>query len=110
MSYGSPPLSPSGLPPAPWPSGVPPYVPQKSWFSRNWPWFLPTVILGPILLIAMVAGCSVSVFLQMLQTSEPYKRALTLATSNEQVVSKLGAPITPKWYASGSFNDSSGIG
>ena len=83
------------------PTPLPPPVSRPSWFSRNWKWFLPTVMVGPILLIGLFIGGIFSLVFGMMKSSEPYQHAVGVAASDPRVVSELGAPITPGWYASG---------
>ncbi|SRR6266700_2640919 len=94
MSYGYVP------PPAP----PPPAVPRETWFSRNWKWFLPTVIVVPILLIALLIGGIASMVFGMMKSSEPYHHAVELASHDPRVVRELGTPIATGWLVSGSFN------
>ncbi|HET9285804.1 MAG TPA: cytochrome c oxidase assembly factor Coa1 family protein [Candidatus Angelobacter sp.] len=95
MSYG---YVPAPMPPMP--------VQQPSWFSRNWKWFLPTVIVGPILLIVVFVGGLFTVGMSVIKSSEPYQYAVSTAVNDARVTEQLGAPITPGWYAGGRFNAS----
>ena|ERR1700742_4479873 len=101
MSYGSVPVPPP--PPA--------IVRQPSWFSRNWKWFLPTVILGPLLLITLFIGGIFAFVSGLMKSSEPYHRALAAAENNPQVVRELGEPLEPGfWSLSGSINETNSTG
>jgi hypothetical protein len=95
MSYG---YVPAPLPPMP--------VQRPSWFSRNWKWFLPTVIVGPILLIVVFIGGLFTLGMSVIKSSEPYQYAVSMAVNDARVADQLGAPITPGWYAGGRFNAS----
>jgi hypothetical protein len=96
---------------APFPAALqPPPVPQKSWFARNWKWFLPTVILGPLLLLALFIGVIFSAIFGMMKSSEPYQHAVVMASQSAQVRAQLGSPVTPGWYASGNINVSGDSG
>ncbi len=94
------------------PPPVPPplAVPRKTWFSRNWKWFLPTVILVPILLIVLLVGGAVFAVFGMIKSSEPYHHAVEVASQDPRVVQKLGAPIVPAWYVGGSINQAGSSG
>lgn len=97
----------SGYIPAP---PLPPLAVPKSWFSRNWKWFVPTLILGLVLLLALfVAGLMTFVF-GLLKSSEPYQHAIAVASSNPDVVRELGTPIAPGWFLSGNINVSGSSG
>jgi hypothetical protein len=96
-----------GYIPAPPP---PPVTLPKIWFSRNWKWFVPTLILGLVLLVALFVGGLLTLTFGLLKSSEPYQHAVAVASSNPDVVRELGAPIAPGWYASGSINVSGNSG
>lgn len=86
------------------PAPPPPPVPQKSWFSRNWKWFLPTVIGVPLLLVVLFISVILGAVFGMMKSSEPYKYAVATASHDARVSEQLGTPITPGWYASGSIH------
>ncbi len=96
-----------GYIPAPPP---PPMALPKSWFSRNWKWFVPTLVLGLVLLVAVAMGALLTFVFGLMKSSEPYQRAVAVASSNPDVVHELGAPIAPGWYASGNINVSENSG
>lgn len=96
----------SGYIPAP----PPPLVLPKNWFARNWKWFVPTLILGLVLLIALFVGGLLTFIFGLLKSSEPYQHAVAVASSNPDVVRKLGAPVSPGWYLSGNINVSGSSG
>jgi cytochrome oxidase complex assembly protein 1 len=99
MSYGYIPASP---PPA--------LTLPESWFSRNWKWFVPTLVLGLVLLIAVAVGALITFVFGLLKSSEPYQHAVAVASSNPAVVRELGTPIVPAWYISGNINVSGSSG
>jgi hypothetical protein len=92
------------------PAPISQIAPQQTWFSRNWKWFLPTVILGPLLLLALVVGGLMTFVFGLMKSSEPYHYAVALAEKNPQVLRELGSPIEPGWFTTGNVNvsDSSG--
>ncbi|OCA53199.1 cytochrome c oxidase assembly factor Coa1 family protein [Photorhabdus namnaonensis] len=71
---------------------------KRSWLARKWKWmtiyFIPVFIVGAF---AIVMG--------VMKSSEPYKKALSLAQSNPIVKNILGQPIKTGWFVSGSVND-----
>lgn len=85
--------------PPPYPVALP-----KNWFARNWKWFVPTLILGLVLLLALFVGGSLTLIFGLLKSSEPYQHAVSVASSNHDVVRELGAPVSPGWYVSGNIN------
>ena len=67
---------------------------QKSWFSRNWLWFVP--VSGCLLIILLfVFGIGAAIFgaTKFITNSEPYEYAFERATTNELVIKSLGEPI-----------------
>jgi hypothetical protein len=82
----------------------------KSWFSRNWKWFIPTLILGLVLLLALFVGGLLTFVFGLLKSSEPYRHAVAVASSDPEVVRELGAPVSPAWYVSGSVSVSGASG
>ncbi|HEY2234148.1 MAG TPA: cytochrome c oxidase assembly factor Coa1 family protein [Candidatus Angelobacter sp.] len=99
MSYGYIPASP---PPA--------LTLPERWFSRNWKWFVPTLVLGLVLLIAVAVGALITFVFGLLKSSEPYQHAVAVASSNPAVVRELGTPIVSAWYISGNINLSGSSG
>jgi len=97
----------SGYIPAPPPSPV--SLPE-SWISRNWKWLVPTIVLGLVLLVAVAVGALVTFVFGLLKSSEPYQHAVAVASSNQEVVRELGAPVSPGWFVSGSVNISDASG
>jgi hypothetical protein len=97
----------SGYIPAPSP---PPLALPKSWFARNWKWFIPTLILGLVLLVTLFVGGLLIFLFGLLKSSEPYQHAVAVASSNPDVVRELGAPVSPGWYLSGNINVSGSSG
>jgi hypothetical protein len=92
------------------PTPIPPMVPQPSWFSQNWKWFLPTIILGPLLLLALFIGGILTFVFGMMKSSEPYHHAVATAQNNPEVLRELGDPVEPGWFTSGSINLSGSSG
>lgn len=99
-----------GYVPAPMPPMSPMPIQQPSWFSRNWKWFLPTAIVGAILLLALFIGGIFALIFGAMKSSEPYQYAVTMASADARVTAQLGAPITPGWYANGNINVSGSSG
>ncbi len=65
----------------------------RSWWSRNWKWFVPTIIGVPILLCGgLCAGFFYFVF-NALQNSPPVIAAVQAAQSSPGAIAALGSPI-----------------
>ena len=77
---------------------------KKSWWSRNWKWFVPVGCLTVIAGIAAVIALFVGLVFGAMKSSDVYKQALEKANSNRTAVSELGEPIEGGWFVSGSIN------
>src|SRR5258707_14508499 len=91
MSYGY----------VPGPPLPPPTDQRPRWFSRNWKWFIPTVILVPILAIALFVVRILSFVCGMITCSEPYHHAVAAVSHDARVTAQLGETGTPVLLASG---------
>lgn len=67
--------------------------PPRGWFGRNWLWFVPTVIILPILLCGGCIGGSLLLYLNTVKSSQPYQQALARIRENAELKEKLGEPI-----------------
>jgi cytochrome oxidase complex assembly protein 1 len=83
-----------------------PTVARKGWFSRNWKWLVPALLIVFIVLPLAFLG---SIFAAM-KNSDVVKESLLRARSNPLVVQKLGTPIEEGWLVSGSINVSTTSG
>lgn len=67
---------------------------QKSWFRRNWLWFVPlSGCLGIILLIILGIGAAFFGVSKMITNATPISYAMEQASKNKQVIQLLGEPI-----------------
>ncbi|HEY0369176.1 MAG TPA: cytochrome c oxidase assembly factor 1 family protein [Chthoniobacterales bacterium] len=86
------------LPPQSTPS---PVTPRRSWWSRNWKWFVPTGCLT-IVLAGVVFVCAI-VFLVfgIIKSSDVYKTSLARAKNDPAVIEALGTPVKEGMFVSG---------
>lgn len=79
-------------------------APQRGWWSRNWLWFVPTLLLG--LALVCCGGPALLVFGKMkgLSSSEPCQMAIKAVQNDPQVKAALGEPITPSMLVAGAVN------
>ena len=78
---------------------------QKSWFSRNWLWFIPlTGCLGFILLIVLGVGAAFFGVSQIMTSSTPVEYAIEQASKNKLVIENLGQPIEKYGIPSGNIS------
>lgn len=76
-------------------------LPRKSWWGRNWKWFVPT---GCLSLLVLVFGCialMVVVIFGAMKSTDVYKDALAKARANPAVINALGSPINDGMFLSG---------
>jgi hypothetical protein len=77
-------------------------APRRSWFGRNWKWVVGT-LLGLGLLGAAIA-------IVTFNSSDATKLALATATSNPELIGRLGEPIKTGWLIGGSIEVTPGSG
>ncbi|MBS9426308.1 cytochrome c oxidase assembly factor Coa1 family protein [Photorhabdus caribbeanensis] len=79
-------------------TGTSPLPEKHNWLARKWKLmivcFIPAFIVGAFMIVMGV-----------MKSSEPYKKALSLAQSNPVVKDILGQPIEVGWFVSGSVNE-----
>lgn len=75
-----------------------------NWWQRNWKWFVPTVAIGGIALIAGGIALILSLVFGLMKNSEPYQTALARATTSVEVRAALGTPITTGFFVTGEIN------
>ena len=83
---------------------------KKSWFKRNWLWFVPSAIVGAICLFALFIGVLFLSLSKVMKSSDVYKAALIKAKSNPEVVRMLGEPIEESWFFMGNISVSGNSG
>lgn len=67
--------------------------PKRGWFKRNWLWFIPTVVLVPLL---CCCGGPIGLFwaaLSALFNLPPYQDTIALAEQNAIVQQEIGTPL-----------------
>ena len=85
-------------------------VQQKSWFRRNWLWFVPTMgCLTVIVLFFLGIGTLIFGITNMISDSEPAQYAIEKAAESPIVIEALGEPIEDG-IASGSISFNNGDG
>ncbi|MHB1037877.1 MAG: cytochrome c oxidase assembly factor Coa1 family protein [Pirellulales bacterium] len=86
----------------------------RGWWSRNWKWFVPIVIVLP--LCACGGGCAgLGYFffwgVEVLKSAEPYKMAFDQVRQDRAVIQRLGEPIEDAtWVPSGNIHIEDGRG
>lgn len=77
---------------------------RRSWWSRNWIWFVPTGCLTFLALIVGFVAVLVLVVAGSMKSSDAYKEAVERAKNNPAVIEALGTPIEEGWFVSGKTN------
>jgi hypothetical protein len=81
-------------------------VPQersRTWWQRNWKWFVPVCCLGALALFAVFIVLIAALVFGMIKSSGVYKDALASAQAHPTVVRALGSPIKEGIYVMGSI-------
>lgn len=86
--------------------GTIPVTARKGWFSRNWKWFVPMLLIVFFVLPLAVLG----MVFAAIRNSDVVKESLLRARSNPVLVEKIGAPIDEGSLISGSINVSGASG
>lgn len=81
-----------------------------SWYQKNKKWFLPTVIVGPILLISLLTVGFLSLVFGLMKNSTLYQKSLTRCKANSEVVAHLGRPIEESFFVRGNISTTNGSG
>ena len=87
-----------------------PAQPHKSWFARHWKSILSIGCLGLILLVVAFVGGIFLLVETSIKSSHAYTEAMTRAQQSPQVLEKIGQPLQPGWFISGSINTSGSSG
>jgi len=81
-----------------------PAASQKSWIGRNWLWFVPVVVLAPVLTcVGLVTVIGALVF-GMIKGSDPYQDSLRAAQQSVALQAELGTPIEAGFFVFGELN------
>ena len=84
--------------------------PPPNWWSRNWKWFVPTLVVTGMALIAAFILAIMSFVFGLMKSSEPYQTGLSRARADAAVVAALGEPITSGYFVQGNINTSGSSG
>src|ERR1700738_1230223 len=79
---------------------------RKSWFSRNWKWLIPVILVVVFGLPLALIG---AIFAAM-KNSDVARESVFQAQTNPLVAQGLGAPITEGWLVGGSVSTSTTSG
>jgi hypothetical protein len=84
-------------------------IQHKSWFGRNWKWVVPTG--GCLVLIVLVVVFIGSIYVGvtgLMSDSPAYVEAMEKASTNKELIEKIGEPIEQNGIMGGSVKYSNG--
>ncbi len=76
----------------------------RSWWERNWKWFVPVGCATLLLLVAAAVAALFALILGAVRSSDAYAQGLARARGDCEVQRALGAPVAPGWWVGGSVN------
>lgn len=85
------------------PPGQPAPPRPKSWFERNWKWFVPLGCLGILVALGLFFGAIFGVVMASMRSNDVYREAMARASSDSRVLAELGSPIRAGFMISGSI-------
>ncbi|MFZ0597327.1 MAG: cytochrome c oxidase assembly factor Coa1 family protein [Flavobacterium sp.] len=77
---------------------------RKSWWERNWKWFVPAGCVSMLLIFVLFIGGIFFGVTSMMTNSDAYKVAMDQVQHNKLVIEKLGSPIEDDGMTSGSIH------
>jgi len=87
-----------------------PTAPPPGWWSRNWIWCVPVLVVTAAVFIAGCIFLLVSLVFGAIKSTEPYKDSVAKAMSDPQVQEALGTPIKDGFFFTGNINTSNDSG
>jgi hypothetical protein len=85
-------------------------TPKKDWFSRNWKWFIPVVLLViGLCCVVCVGGGFYSIF-GLIKSNYVYQHGLEMVQVNTRAQQLLGTPINAGFLVSGNVEESGSTG
>jgi hypothetical protein len=77
---------------------------RKSWFERNWKWFVPVLVVFLLATAALFVFAILSFVTGLMRSSDAYKLAIQRAEQSQAVAAKIGRPFRVGWLMMGSIN------
>jgi|SRR5271156_1653482 len=91
-------------PPFPTATALPVGQPPRTWFERNWKWFVPLLVFAGLLVLSAFVGVIYVSVTTMFRSSYPYDLAVKRAADSPAVSERIGTPFRVGWVISGSLN------
>ncbi|MFC0781243.1 cytochrome c oxidase assembly factor Coa1 family protein [Flavobacterium sp. HJSW_4] len=76
-------------------------IQRKSWWNRNWKWFVPSGCLTLLVLFGLFIGGIFYEATSVIKDSDAYKESMAKLQNNKTVMEKLGSPIETDGIVSG---------
>ena len=94
------------------PQAIPvPAAEKPDWFSRNWKWLVPGILLLPVLVLGGFGGCLFFGIQYGFKSSDVYKDAVSRVQTDPAVTTALGSPIEPGLFPySGNISGAGPVG
>ena len=73
---------------------------QKSWFLRNWKWFVPVAII-------VIVSFNISI-IQLMKSSGIYKESIRMLHQSKEATRYLGSPINTGYFIQGEISSAGG--
>ena len=83
---------------------------RKSWWERNWKWFVPTGCVSILLIFVVFIASIFFGVTSMMTNSDAYKGAMIQVQQNKLVIEKLGTPIEDDGMTSGNISTNNDSG
>jgi hypothetical protein len=77
---------------------------DKTWWDRNWKWFVPVGCLSGLTFLGGLVGTILIFVFSLMKSSDAYKLAFARAQRNPAVVNALGEPLKGGLFVSGNVN------
>jgi hypothetical protein len=85
-------------------------VQKKGWFTRNWKWFIPLVLLAIALFCACCVGAGLYGFVSLMKSTPAFTDGLALVQVDPRAQQLLGTPINAGLFVSGEISESGATG
>jgi hypothetical protein len=83
---------------------------KRSWFGRHWWWFIPTVVLTPIMVCGGLVALIVTLVFGAIKSSDAYTQSLAMVQASPAMQTALGTPVEPGFFVTGNIHVSGASG
>ncbi len=81
-----------------------PTAPARGWWSRNWIWCVPVIVVTAAIFLAGFLFMVISLVFGAMKSSDPYKDSLAKAQADPKVREALGTPVKDGFFFTGNIN------